>query len=314
MIARRATLGVSATLYNIAWATDTHASAVGEPDKVEPLYRQSAWAAENLAAYKIAAAIHTGDTFNGGQCWVGSPEAFRNIACPKMATIGNHDYTNLATRSVSGWANAFPTSSMSGIQGTFSGTGEDSWHLVDIGGTQWGVLMLGFGAQTAVLEWASGILAANSTTPFIVATHAYLCKHDGRFNNAVYGTGQVDNPHAYFDPLGTECNDGEEMWTKLIRDAGNVGIVLSGHDPLSHAYLASARSSSAMFPVCHQIMHDHQWQQMTASPAYNGNPYLGLLGIDETNNLLCLQLLSPSTMLDERKVAAGFQVPLIVSP
>jgi len=86
------------------------------------------------------------------------------------------------------------------------------------------VLALEFGPREEVVAWAASVLEKHADTMAMIVTHAYLSPA-----STVLGPG--DN-HASSNGygLGTDVNDGVDIWKKLVYPNNNVRFVVCGHD------------------------------------------------------------------------------------
>ncbi len=98
------------------------------------------------------------------------------------------------------------------------------------GGRDFLVLALEFGPRDVVVDWANRVLDRYPNRTAILITHAYLYVDDTRYDWKTYGKKQMWNPHSY--RMGQKeggCNDGEELWNKLVSKHPNMLMTLNGH-------------------------------------------------------------------------------------
>jgi hypothetical protein len=91
----------------------------------------------------------------------------------------------------------------------------------------------------------------------ILITHAYAYSDDTRYDWAAKGGAQLWNPHTYGtanDPDGT--NDGEELWTKLVKIHPNFVMVFNGH--VLNDGLGRLSSTNDFGNVVHQMLVNYQ--------------------------------------------------------
>ena len=208
--------------YSIVVLPDTQYYSSSWPEVFDA---QTRWIVEHREAQHIAFVLHTGDIVDHDDPmqWDVASMAMHRLdgEVPYVVTAGNHDYTHIADRM--GMGNVyFPPSDFEGqpwFGGTFEpGHIENSFSLFDVPGGRWLVIALEFGPRDEALAWAGDVLRAHADTPAIVITHAYLYRDGTRYDH-VGSPGQQYNPHDYvmMDSPTSTINDGEEMWTKLIR-------------------------------------------------------------------------------------------------
>lgn len=143
---------------------------------------------------------------------------------PYSVTRGNHD--------LPGFGGGIATDAYTAYMGTdaykaqFEGFYSDtnianSWRTFQVGEVKYLMLTLDYGADDAVLGWASGIIEAHPYHNVIITTHAYLFR-DGTTMDG----GDIVPPST-----SGGVNDGDDMWNKLVSKHSNIVLVLSGHDP-----------------------------------------------------------------------------------
>lgn len=232
---------------------------VHSDDRLEIFKSQTQWLADNKTARNIQFVLHEGDVTdsNSDDHWQRGKTAMTTLntaGLPYAIALGNHDIGGTAA-SPNGSANSrytqfndyFAASDFANLGdlslGIGSGPGvfeagvmDNSYHLFSAGGEDYVTLALEYGPRDTVLTWANSVLSTYPDRKGIVLTHAYLFHDDTRYDWWTKGTAQLANPHYYgLDPDNTtpqtpaEVNDGEEMWTKLIRGHANVQFVFSGH-------------------------------------------------------------------------------------
>lgn len=208
---------------------DTQLLAFADPDHLVTLAN---WITTNAASLKIAAVLHTGDqvdTMGDATEWNNAEVLFDMLDAanvPYLMAIGNHDYDDWVTFPKTIWNTRYPQSrytSKSWWSGGFYEAGHSENAYLIIG--NYLIISLEFGANDAVLAWAKTIIDANPSKRVWVITHSYEYS-DG----SLVTTGDNWNPHTYYDPVFISCNDGQEMWTKLIKLCPNIQWVQSAHD------------------------------------------------------------------------------------
>jgi hypothetical protein len=142
---------------------------------------------------------------------------------------GNHDYTGVMER-VTLMSQYFPVEHYASLP-TFSGTYtrnriENSYHLFSAGGRDWVAIALETFPRDGAVSWADKVLKKYPTRSGIIVTHAYLYNDNTRYDYRS-PTEQKWAPHSKGHP--PECNDGEEIWQKLVSPNPNMAFVLCGH-------------------------------------------------------------------------------------
>ncbi len=189
---------------------------------------QTKWIADNSNALNIQMVLGVGDIVNDGADNAqqqNADAAFRILdtaGVPYLLAIGNHDYDNANPRgrSAIGFNHWFGPARYAGkpfYQASFSsGSNENFYGFLTVGGKPYLFLMLEFRPRSAVLDWAESILQANSEKEAIVVTHSYVMTNGKR----------EDLCDTQDMPAGNA--NGEQMWTRFRKHA-NVIMVLNGH-------------------------------------------------------------------------------------
>ena len=99
---------------------------------------------------------------------------------------------------------------------------DNAYTKFTVGETKYLLMLLDYGANDEILNWAGSVIAANPTYRVIINTHGYLSSDGGRLDDETYSP----------DPVGNNAaNNGVEMWEKLMSKHRNIFLVLCGHDP-----------------------------------------------------------------------------------
>ncbi|MGH9638385.1 MAG: metallophosphoesterase [Candidatus Angelobacter sp.] len=151
------------------------------------LNSQTHWIANNQQTLNIQMVLGEGDIVNDGADFAqqqNADAAFRVLdmaGVPYLLAIGNHDYDGAnpkGGRLVSGFNQWFGPSRYAGdsfYKGMFpAGSNENFYGVLNIGGQQYLFLMLEYRPRSTSLDWAEGLLSANSGMQAIVVTHSYL--------------------------------------------------------------------------------------------------------------------------------------------
>ncbi|HEY7403733.1 MAG TPA: Ig-like domain-containing protein [Candidatus Angelobacter sp.] len=189
---------------------------------------QTKWVVDNAKARNIQMVLGVGDIVNDGASDAQQQNAdaairlLDNAGIPYQLAIGNHDYdgANPKSRSVVGFNHWFGPARYAGkafYKGNFpSGSNENFFGELTIGGKTYLFLMLEFRPRSSSLDWAESILSANPDKETIVVVHSFLRTNSMRED--VCDTQDM--------PAGNA--NGQQMWTRLRKHA-NVIMVLNGH-------------------------------------------------------------------------------------
>lgn len=211
---------------------DTQLLAVAEPD----LYLgATAWLAAHADRLGLAMALHLGDVVNNGA----DDEAQYDVAArahrtlldagvPLLVAPGNHDYDDMLARSRDlSMFNRYVGQRQLGhrcwLGGTYEpGATENCYATVDAGGSGYLFVSLEFAPRPPVVAWAEDLLRRHRERYAVVVTHGYLDPDGGRTR-----PGSKYHPQDY--PGSTDGLDGEDLWTRALRDHPNLVAVFCGH-------------------------------------------------------------------------------------
>ena len=175
------------------------------------------WIINNAESKKIEFVVGLGDLTERSsyvEWWEVEKQVDRlNGVVPYALVRGNHDKTLDFNK-------FFPKNETPYIDGTYDVWINNSWRTVRMGGYDYLIITLDYGADDDMLSWASGVIEDHPNHNVIIATHSYLCE-DGTTLDA-----DDDCPPS----LSGGTNDGNDMWEKLFRKHENITLVLSGHD------------------------------------------------------------------------------------
>ena len=205
-------------LYSFAVVGDTQIIAQNYSSQFHMIYD---WLIENSEEKKIGYVFGLGDitnTSSSSEWSVAKENIFRlNGIIPYSVVRGNHDKLNSFNNAFA--TNSYYTSQFNGFYQ--AGDMTNSWRKISVGGVNYLMITLDYGASDAVLDWAGNIIEANPTCKVIISTHAYL-----------YRDGTTLDQGDVCPPATTGgYNNGDHMWDKLISQYENIFMVLSGHDP-----------------------------------------------------------------------------------
>jgi len=245
--------------FSIVFLPDTQYYSARYPE----LFRaQTRWIADNRTRFNIQAVLHEGDSVHGNEAeqWANAGAAVGILDAaeiPYLIAIGNHDYDTFsdADRRTTAFNAAFPPGRYTAHawwRGGFyeAGHTENAYCLLSIGSVEYLFLSLEFGPRQVVIDWAHDILARYRDHWVILVTHSFLYIDGTRVS-----PGDEHNPKIY--PLGASANDGEDLWTKLVRLHDNIHWVQSGHHVGGNA--AYRRDESRGGTAVHQVFAN--WQE-----------------------------------------------------
>jgi 3',5'-cyclic AMP phosphodiesterase CpdA len=236
---------------------------------------QTRWIAKNKDKYDIRYVLGLGDITdkNTDREWRNAKKAIDQLDghVPYALASGNHDYSphGDSASGRSGINEFFPPSKFEKWP-TFGGVMKkgnitNSYHLFSAGKTDWIVIVLEWAPSDAAVKWANEVLAKYPKRKAILVTHAYLFDDNARYDFAKKGKKQKWNPHSY---TRKNCNDGEELWQKLVRK-NNFALVVCGHVSIHcYGFLVSKNDRGNRV---YQMLADYQ------SRPRGGEAYLRLL-------------------------------------
>ncbi len=264
------------------------------------LNSQMQWIVKNAATLNVQMVLGVGDIVNNGSSateWTTADSAYRELDAahiPYFAAIGNHDYDannprgrtsatvnfnhyfgptryhNASYWSTPYWQGSYPLNS-----------NENFYGSVTINGQQYLVLALEFYPRDTSLSWATQVIQKNPNAQVIVITHAY----EYFDNTRVSACNSFD---AQYYNLGAD-NDGDAMWTKLIRQYKNISLVLSGHEVRGAGqYAAGYRADlGTNRNLVNQILANYQ------NMMNGGNGYLRIMKFHPSTDTIDVLTYSP---------------------
>jgi hypothetical protein len=268
------------------------------------------WILAQRSNRRIAFVLHEGDIVNfdvPDQWKVASAQLHRlDGVVPYALAVGNHDLTWRGvrlTRDAELMNQSFPAADLAASPwptGTFeSDRMQNTYQVFDAFGWRWLVLSLEFGPRDAVVDWADGILQRYSMLPAIVVTHAYVYS-DGR-TTARYSATTRQPFWACGYPGLKElggCNDGQELWDKLISRHDNVVFVFSGH--VLHPAWARLASDHPSGRQTQEVLANYQTCgdipcriPETGQPTRGGDGFLRLVTLDPAERTATVETISP---------------------
>jgi hypothetical protein len=264
------------------------------------LNSQMQWIVNNAAGLNVQLVLGLGDIVNNGGSstqWATADAAYKKLDAAHIryfASLGNHDYdaNNPATRT-SATVNFNHYFGPSRYQNTTywstpywqgshpSGSNENFYGSVSINGQQFLIMALEFYPRDASLSWAGQVIQNNPGAETIIITHAY----EYFDNTRVSACNSFD---AQYYGLGAD-NDGDAMWTKLVRQYKNISLVLSGHEVRGAGQDATGHRSDmgTNGNLVNQILSNYQ------NVANGGNGYLRIMKFHPSSDTIDVLTFSP---------------------
>ena len=265
--------------FTIAVLPDTQGYAEDFPWIFEA---QTAWIVNNAAKRNIVFVLHLGDITddNNAPEWEVARSAMRKLDghVPYAMCLGNHDlgpkgYTRTRNTLFNEYFPLADYRERPTFGAVFDGEPDhmnNSYHLFSAGGRDFVVLSLEFGPRDAVVDWGNRVLREHADRWAIVITHGYLYCDDTRFDWAKKGKKQLWSPHAYkMGKAPGQCNDGEELWQKLVSKHPKMLMTLCGHVLMDG--LGNLQSTGEAGNTVHQMLVNFQMKPRL------GNGFLRLL-------------------------------------
>ena len=192
------------------------------------------WIVANQEAKNIQFVFGLGDiTDNNNEAeWTlaqAQHQKLMDAGIPYSAIRGNHDLSwygkeeGAENYTVDDYTNYIGTTAYRAQFGGFYSEDNvsNSWRTLQVGDMKYLLITLDYGANDAVLNWASGIIYQHPDHNVIITTHAYLFR-DGT---------TLDDGDLVPPSTTGGVNDGDDMWEKLVSKHENIVLVMSGHDP-----------------------------------------------------------------------------------
>lgn len=213
--------------YSMAIIGDQQVVSIKYPSLLHEMYD---WILANKDKYNMQYVMALGDITNNRDNvaeWTLVGQQFERLSgiLPMAIARGNHDYSAPFNKYIGfdGYTND--------VVGRYEeGKLDNIYKTAKIGKTDYLFLVLDYGPDDNVLEWAGQVTAAHPNHKVIVITHGYMNddetttdKYDSTAPSTNYGV-----------------NDGVDMWEKYVRKYENIVLVLSGHIGSDHTYATKA--------------------------------------------------------------------------
>jgi hypothetical protein len=245
---------------------------------------QTKWIVANQKTLNITAVLGEGDVVDNGSDVAqlqNADAAYRlldHAGIPYFAAIGNHDYNgvNPGARNATGFNQWFGPARYAGhayYRGHFpSGSNENFYGIVTMGGKQYLVLALEYMPRSAALAWGEMILNANADKDAILITHTYLYVDNTRVDRC--------DPH----DMSAGNATGEDIWA-LMRKHANLVLVVSGH--LVNGQVARRSDIADHGNLVNQIFTNYQ------TFPDGGDGWLRIITVHPSSNTVTVQTYSP---------------------
>lgn len=264
----------------------------------EIMQSQADWILQNKD--NIDLVLQQGDLTQNNSAveWRVIRDAFNKLdhQLPYVLAAGNHDMGSgpgkfADDRNTLLFNENFPYTHMSklpGFGGSYEvGKMENAYYLLKTGKIKWLIITLEFGPRNKVLEWAKEIVAKHPDRTVIVNTHAYMYSDSTR-----QGPGDNWRPQAYGVGKATgdeSVNDGEDIWTSLVRIYPNTRFVFSGH-VLNSGVGTLVSINNEGLPVYQMLAN---YQQGVIGSENGGNGYLRILDMNFKKKTISVSTYSP---------------------
>ena len=277
---------------------------------------QVQWILQNQERFHIRFVLHEGDVTenNNRPQWDVAHAAMSRLdgKVPYAICLGNHDIGEngkSATRD-SLLGEYFPLDFWK-AQPTFGGVydkeadrPDNSYHLFSTGAVDWLVLALEFAPRNDVLRWANQVVGDHPKRAAVLLTHAYMT-WQGRYDREAAGHqgGSPCNYPCAKSELGRKegCNDGGQMWRKLVAKHKTFRLVFSGHTEL----VAKQDDRGENGNTVHQYLADYQFCPN------GGDTWMRLVQVSPDGRTLSTTDFAPKLGTLHTDEAATFQSELV---
>ena len=281
----------------------------------------TAWIAQNAERLNIRMVLCTGDMveqndricngYSGDQSsamqWQASARAFGRLdgIVPYLTATGNHDYTYTHSGEKRTHLDEyFPIDKNPLNRKTIRQYGLDqqgnhtqantAYEITAPDGTPYLFLNMEFAPRDTVVAWARRItsLEEYSGHRIVLLTHAYLNTENNRTHGMTkvtcYEPVVVNGRITKYKQELPDANNGEQIWNKLVKPAGNIELVICGH--ISGRGFRTDRNDAGR--DVHQMLFDAQ----SMGGGYEGNGgdgWLRLLEFDPDGITVRVKTFSP---------------------
>ncbi|BBO30484.1 lamin tail domain-containing protein [Lacipirellula parvula] len=289
-----------------------------------PIFSQlTNWIKDNKEEYKIQVVLQEGDIVNqnsqveptsgdqsADQQWVNAKAAMSilNGQLPYIMAAGNHDLGTTSAQNRNTQFNTYFKASdnplvdpaQGGILKGYQVPGElqnayFELHAPD--GRDLLIFSLEFWPRQSTISWANQIAGLPKYADYtaVLLTHSYLNPNNTRAN---------DTPDGY--PVGTDGNDGEEMWNELVKLHPNFEMTLNGH--VGGDGVGYLKSTATQGNVVNQMVFNSQFE------TNGGNGWIRVLEFLNDGKTVHVRTYSPFLGLYRTDAANDFTFTLSQLP
>ncbi len=226
------------------------------------------WIVDNATKYNIKGVVYSGDVVEvvgTAASWAAAKVGFDILDAaeiPYHVTTGNHDYTDLPTRTKASFDTDYPQSRYTGhawFNGDFyeASKSENAYWEFSYGGVDYIVIGIEVAPRAAVKSWLDDILAANTYKKIIIYTHYYM------------------------DQTGALDATGQDLWDNVIKGYDNVLLVCCGHYWLGNASRRTDNTNGGT-PVHQMFLNGH-----------SGYPYIRFVTVRPAAGKIEVQTFNP---------------------
>ena len=289
-----------------------------------PIFSQiTNWIKDNKEEYKVQVVVQEGDIVNqnsqvtptsgdqtANQQWANAKAAMSilNGHLPYIMAAGNHDLGTTSAQNRNTQFNEYFKASdnplvdpaQGGILAGYQVPGElhnayFELHAPD--GRDLLIFSLEFWPRQATVTWANQIAALPKYADYtaVLLTHSYLNPNNTRSDAT---------PEGY--PVGTDGNDGEELWNELIKLNPNFEMTLNGH--VGGDGVGYLKSTGTQGNVVHQMVFNSQFE------TNGGNGWIRILEFLNDGTTVHVRTYSPFLDLYRTDAANDFFFTLTALP
>jgi len=249
------------------------------------------WIEENKEDLNIKCILQTGDITksNSPNEWSLAISEIKKLSnsIPFIACLGNHDYEgngnpiNRNSLYIDYFHNESNLLFESLDYGFFPQRKENYYQIFEFEGQKFLIMSIEWLPEDSVLEWANTVIEQHKEVECILLTHAYLKANGDRYNSDLDVKGNLK----YYGPKNEKNNDGDQIWTKLIRSSPNIFLVISGHIGYPGSSFLQSRKYNQK--IVNQMSFNRQYEEN------GGNGWIRLLEFQPDSNTIKVHTFSP---------------------
>lgn len=283
----------------------------------------TAWIEENIDTLNIRMVVCVGDLvqnnekitkdYDGDQStqkqWEASARSFDRLngKVPYMMATGNHDYSVDRQGNRTSRYNEFFTVDKNFLNGKYlvqnardeqdqQTLANSAYELKDINGKDYLFMTIEYAPRDTVIAWAKNVAAMKQykNHRIVLVTHSYLNPKDELADKQnswlLWEPYQVDGKILKSKSIALPTsNNGKQIWEKVVKPAGNIEMVLSGHFS-GEGYKEGINDLGK--PV-HQIIFDSQAMGGGGRSGNGGDGWLRILEFLPDNKTVHVKTFSP---------------------